>query len=119
MLTLDQDIQRIAETAAKKSIQRGAVVVMEPATGRILAMVSLPSFQPDTVARYLDSEDAPLLNRALCNYNCGSVFKITSLATALEQGISPDTCYTCSGQLVIGENKFPCHNRLGLSLIHI
>lgn len=119
VLTLDQDIQRIAETAAKKSIQRGAMVVMEPATGRILAMVSLPSFQPDTVARYLDSEDAPLLNRALCNYNCGSVFKITSLATALEQGISPDTCYTCSGQLVIGENKFHCHNRLGHGVLNM
>ena len=113
VLTLDQDIQRIAEDAANKYIQRGAVVVMEPATGRILAMASLPDFQPDTVADCLEAEDAPLLNRALCNYNCGSVFKIASLAAALEQGLSPDTSYNCTGQVVIGNNTIHCHNRLG------
>lgn len=113
VLTLDRDIQRIAEAAAKKYIQRGAVVVMEPDTGRILAMTSVPDYQPGTVADCLEAEDAPLLNRALCNYNCGSVFKITALAAALEGGLAPEWRYTCTGQVVVGSNTFHCHHRLG------
>lgn len=113
VLTLDKQIQLIAEQVAKKYVKRGAVVVMEPKTGRILAMVSLPTYQPDTVADKLDREDSPLLNRALCNYNCGSVFKIVSAAAALEKGIPTSTQFTCKGKLQIGSDPFHCHNRLG------
>ncbi len=113
VLTLDSEIQKIAENAAKKHMTKGAVVVMEPDTGRILAMVSLPDFQPSTVAENLDNEDSPLLNRALCNYNCGSVFKIVTAAAAIEAGIPLDTSYTCYGEVDVGGVAFHCHNRLG------
>ena len=113
VLTIDQDIQKIAEVAAKRYMTKGAVVVMEPATGRIAAMVSLPDFQPGTVADSLDAADSPLLNRALCNYNLGSVFKITSAAAALEKGIPISTAFPCNGSVTIGNVTFHCHNRLG------
>lgn len=114
VLTLDADIQKIAEAAARQYMTKGAVVVMEPSTGRILAMVSLPDFQPDTVSQCVNDEtNSPLLNRALCSYNLGSVFKIVSAAAALETGLPVSTSYTCSGSVQIGSNTFHCHNRLG------
>ncbi len=113
VLTLDADIQKITERVAKNYIQKGAVLVMEPSSGQILSMVSLPDYQPDTVAESLENEDSPLLNRALCNYNCGSVFKIVSAAAALEAGVSTEYSYTCTGKYSIEELNFHCHNRLG------
>ena len=114
VLTLDADIQKIAEEAARKYMTKGAVVVMEPSTSRILAMVSLPDFQLDTVAQSVeDEENSPLLNRALCNYNLGSVFKIVSAAAALESGVSTSASFYCPGYAQVGSVTFHCHNRLG------
>lgn len=112
-LTLDRDIQQIAEKAAKDNMVRGAVVVMEPHTGALLASVSLPDFQPGTVADSLEDPDSPLLNRVFCNYNLGSVFKIASTATALEAGVPLTTSYSCKGSLKVGDVTFHCHNLLG------
>lgn len=112
-LTIDAEIQKIAEEVAYKGIEKGAVVILEPSTGRILAMVSVPDYQPDHLADYLEDPDAPLLNRALCNYNCGSVFKIVSVATALGKGIPVTQTFACSGSLPVGTLSFGCSNRLG------
>ena len=49
VLTLDADIQKITERVAKNYIQKGAVLVMEPSSGQILSMVSLPDYQPRCV----------------------------------------------------------------------
>lgn len=113
VLTIDEDIQKIAEDAAKAHMTKGAVVVMEPSTGRISAMVSLPDYQPTNVADCLDDADSPLMNRALCDYNVGSVFKIVTTAAALEAGISTDTAFTCTGSIEVGDVNFHCHDRLG------
>lgn len=113
VLSIDREIQYITEQAAKKHIDRGAVVVLEPATGQVLAMVSLPDFQQDTLVDALEDERSPLLNRALCNYNCGSVFKIVSAAAALEAGVPLNESYTCKGSINVGGIPFHCHNRLG------
>ncbi len=112
-LTLDAEIQEIAEDIAAKYIRKGAVVIMQPQSGDILAMVSLPTFQPDSVADVLQDADSPLLNRALCSYNCGSVFKIVSTAAALESGGTLEQTYTCNGSIAIGDTIFRCHHRLG------
>ena len=97
-LTLDPEIQRIAYDALGD--RRGAVVVLEPATGRVLAMVSTPSYDPNRLAAHSTSSvlgaynelsedpDNPLANRAIAGdqYFPGSVFKILMTAAALESG---------------------------------
>lgn len=118
-LTIDQDIQLIAERAAQRYLTKGSILVMEADTGNILAMTSTPSFQPDTVASVLDDPSSPLLNRSVSNYNCGSVFKIVTAAAALEAGVSPDRKYTCTGSVDIDGVVFHCHNRLGHGRINM
>ncbi len=113
VLTLDRDIQQYAERIAGEMLPKGAVLIADAATAEILSAVSTPAFQPDTVASLLDDEDSPLLDRTLCNYNCGSVFKIVSAATALESGVSVSRQYTCDGAYVVNGVTFHCHNRLG------
>jgi len=97
-LTLDPEIQRAAWDALGN--RKGAVVAIEPSTGRILAMVSKPTFDANLLAglnfgavsdayrTYLDSPDAPLINRAIAGdlYHPGSVFKLVVAAAALESG---------------------------------
>ena len=113
VLTLDSTVQYIAETLASQHMERGAVVILEPATGRVLSSVSLPTYQPESVDEALTKEHAPLLNRALSNYNCGSVFKIVTAAAALESGLSPEQSFVCSGYAQTGDIRFACHNKLG------
>lgn len=113
VLTLDAKIQRAVENIARDKLYKGAVVVMEPATGRLLSLCSQPTFQPNTVSQLLNDASAPLVNRTLSNYNCGSVFKIVSAAAALEAGVDPDTVYACQGHVTVGDTVFHCHNKLG------
>lgn len=104
-LTLDSKMQRYAQDAIQYF--RGAVVVMEADTGRVLAMASGPGFDPN----YFDSENpnnlglgnllndgrTPLLNRATqAQLPLGSVFKIITFSAALESGLYlKDTTYNC------------------------
>lgn len=110
VLTLDKDIQKIAEQAAKKYLKQGAVVVTEVPSCKIRAMVSLPDFSPNDVAAALKSEGSPLVNRCLAAYNVGSVFKLVSASAALEYGMSPDTEYTCTGAIDVSGGLFHCFN---------
>ena len=97
-LTLDPEIQQIAYDAMGD--RRGAVVVLDPSTGRVLAMVSTPSYDPNLLAAHSTSSvlgaynelsedpDNPLANRAIAGdqYFPGSVFKVLMTAAALESG---------------------------------
>lgn len=97
-LTLDPAAQQAASDALGD--QRGAVVALEPSTGRVLAMVSTPSYDPAGLASHdlgevqrtweaLNADEArPLDNRAIAGrtYPPGSVFKIVTAAAALESG---------------------------------
>ena len=97
-LTLDPDAQRAAWDALGD--RKGAVVAMEPATGRILAMVSKPTFDANLLAshqlsavndnydKFINSPDQPLANRAIAGdlYFPGSIFKLVVTAAALESG---------------------------------
>lgn len=104
--TLDKNLQ----FAAQKAIEgfRGAIVVLERDTGRVLAMVSTPGFDPNAfeptsnnsaaqINALLANNDKPLVNRAAQGlYPMGSIFKIVTMAAALESGLyTPDTKYNC------------------------
>ncbi len=114
MLTIDRDIQKIAQDALRKfEIGTGAVVVLDTATSEIRAMASVPTFDQNHPADFLDAADSPFLNRAITPYSVGSVFKAITAAAAIEGGINEDFSYTCTGSYTIGETVFNCHEQAG------
>ncbi len=84
VLTIDKQIQQKVEEVMDHTIVKGAVVIMRPTTGEIVAMASRPAFDANNLSRYLDQSSAPLLNRAISAYQPGSVFKLVVAAAALE-----------------------------------
>lgn len=95
-LTIDNDLQSYAYNQLNG--RNGAIVALEPSTGKILAMVSYPDFNPSADAleenwKYIvEREDSPLLSRATGGlYAPGSTYKIVTAATAYEAGYSADT----------------------------
>ena len=115
-LTVDAELQQmIYELYDGK--YNGAAAVMEPSTGKILAMVSVPSFDPNNVAINWDSlradqETSPLINRASQGlYPPGSVFKIVTAAAAYTHlQTYEDFEYTCEGSVAIGDSRLRCFN---------
>jgi penicillin-binding protein 2 len=116
-LTIDFDLQKAAEEAFQD--KNGALVAMDPKTGRILAMLSKPSFDPALFARNITPEEwrslmenphHPLQNKGLQGqYPPGSVFKIVTAIAGLETGvITPDTQMTCTGFYHYGNRDFRC-----------
>ncbi|MCL2699944.1 MAG: penicillin-binding transpeptidase domain-containing protein, partial [Defluviitaleaceae bacterium] len=112
-LTVDIDIQQTLYQAFGDN--RGAAVVMEPSTGRILAMVSKPDFDPARIAadweRLIeDVEGSPLLNRATQGlYPPGSVFKSMTAAAALDSGLA-EFIFECVGVAEFDGESLRCFN---------
>jgi penicillin-binding protein 2 len=117
VLSLDLDVQAVAEEAFQD--KNGALVAMDPSDGRILAMVSKPSFEPSLFARNISSQEwqelmenpfHPLQNRVVQGqYPPGSVFKIVTAIAGLESGIiTADSSFPCSGLYPYGNRNFRC-----------
>ena len=111
--TLDADLQQAASDALGS--YKGAVVIMEADTGKILAMVSKPDYDPNDIASdwqtlNTDEENSPLLNRATGgSYAPGSVFKIvTTLAYMRQNSNYSDYSYNCSGSITEDGTTIPC-----------
>lgn len=116
--TLDAELQQAAYDALGS--HKGAVIAMEPSTGKILAMVSKPAYDPNTVEKNWDKlvkdsdEESALVNRATQGlYPPGSTFK---LLTAMEYMIeNPDSyedfSYNCSGSDSFSGNVINCYDK--------
>lgn len=117
--TIDADLQKICEDVLAENCKRGAIVVIDPNSGEILALASWPTFDPNIFVPYVDKEkfDAvqsdptvPLLPRAFRSaYPPGSTFKTFVGLAGLEEGkIKPNTEFSCPTALSVG--NFVFHN---------
>ena len=113
--TLDVNLQEVAYNAL--SARKGAVVVTNPKTGEILAMVSKPDFDPNTIQSDWESlladksPDAKLLNRATQGmYPPGSTFKIITSLAYLKEHPQDYTNYrfTCNGRFSVDNESIQC-----------
>lgn len=127
-LTLDYDLQRVAEEAL--SDRKGAVVVMDPKNGDLLALASTPSYDANVFSGPMTLEawraikrnpDHPLQNRAFSEaYPPGSTFKLLLAVAGLMEGkISLKTEYDCPGYFKLGRRRFHCHKRSGHGKVNL
>jgi len=118
VLTLDLDLQKIVERALRP-VRSAAVVVIDVDTGRILAIASKPSFDPnlmsaglsqENLARIMSDRLRPFRDKALSDtFNPGSTFKaITALAGLEEKVITPEDKVKCNGYVQLGRRRFRC-----------
>ena len=103
VLSLDQAIQFKAELALKNAIRKhgadgGKVVILDVPTGKILAMASVPTFNPNEYSKFdVKTFRNPIVND---NYEPGSVFKIITMSAGLDAGrVSPNTTYVDTGEV--------------------
>lgn len=115
VLTIDNRLQEIA--GEELGNQRGSIVAMEPSTGKILAMVSNPTFDSNKVyenweSLNSDEENSPLLNRATQGlYPPGSTFKIITAAAALEADKTFEKYeIDCDGEEQFGHSIIHCYD---------
>lgn len=102
VLTMDHTVQYEVEKIIKEAVERhgadnGSAIVMEPKTGKILAMANYPNFNPND---YRSVEDMSLFMNLNVNlpYECGSVFKTITEAIGIDDGkIEPSTTYIDTG----------------------
>ena len=114
-LTIDARIQAIAEEALR-AVGRGAAVVVDPNNGDILAMASVPSFDPNTFIPSIKAKDwqalrkddaNPLVNRAVSAFPPGSTFKLITAVAGLRKDLSK-TRFSCYGGVSYGDHYFQC-----------
>jgi stage V sporulation protein D (sporulation-specific penicillin-binding protein) len=118
VLTIDPNIQHIAckkleEYGTQFSSKSGSIVVLEPATGAILAMCSYPEYDPNEYNKV--SNIAVYQNNATqFSYEPGSVFKPLTMAAAIDAGaLTPDTTYEDTGEEKIGSHTIRNATRRG------
>lgn len=126
-LTINVDHQIIADLALREAkVGRGAAVVMDPNNGDVLALVSVPSYDPNKFIpeielndwkAYEDDKSQPLRNRAISEYAPGSVYKVPIALAGCLRGQSK-RIFPCNGGMQFGGHFAKCtgsHGMLGLS----
>ncbi len=127
-LTLDFDLQKKAEEILDG--REGAVIVMKPDTGEILAMASYPNFDPNkfinrfTPEEWVDlinSPEYPLENRVIRGlYSPGSLFKPCILLAGLDQrAVNDSTTFVCRGSIIIYGHPFACWKADGHGIVNL
>ncbi|MGB9811925.1 MAG: penicillin-binding transpeptidase domain-containing protein, partial [Dictyoglomus turgidum] len=120
--TIDIELQKVAEEALGE--EKGVVIVSNPWTGEILALVSHPSFDPNKFIEgftkkeweeLIKNPDNPLNNRAISSlYPPGSIFKLVVALSALENNkVSSEDRFYCPGEYKIGKYTFRCWKKGG------
>lgn len=113
-LTLDYHIQKIVENTFDKKKSTGAAVVIDVENFDILAIASKPDFDQNNIEKYINQDGTELVNRAISEYNAGSIFKIITTAAAIEHNIAnADDLFYCEGFKKIGSNIFNCNKKEG------
>ena len=129
-LTIDARIQAIADEALR-AVSRAGAVVIDPNNGNILAMASVPSFDPNTFIPSIKAKDwqalrkdegDPLVNRAVSALPPGSTFKLITSFAGLRKNLS-NAKYSCGGGVSYGDHFFRCwvaekhytHGTIGLA----
>ncbi len=123
-LSIDADLQRVTQDALAGN--SGAAVVMNPRTGEVLAMASAPSFNPNIFLRPITRDEfqylfrnkqRPLFDKVIqAQYPPGSVFKVVTMATALQEGfVIPEEKLECTGEYLLGTYNqiFRCWKKTG------
>ena len=114
--SLRPDLQQVCYSALGD--YKGAAVVIEAKTGRILAMVSKPDFDPNTVSENWadissDDDNSPLVNRVTQGlYPPGSTFKIVTLYEYLKEHPNDYSSYTydCTGRITVDGSSIECYH---------
>jgi penicillin-binding protein 2 len=129
-LTIDYDVQRAVEEGFRQSGYNGSAVVLDPRSGDVLALVSLPAYDPNAFALGIDRATwqslntdrlHPLQNRVIQGrYSPGSTFKIVMAVTALEEGvITPNFHVNCAGGGYFYGRWFQCHKKEGHGTVNL
>jgi penicillin-binding protein 2 len=129
-LTLDVDLQQVAEAMMDEEEKTGAVVAMEVKTGRLLALVSAPKIHLDDFTGGISSENwnallenpkHPLINKVVQGmYPPGSTYKmVTALAGLATGAINENTVINCSGHLQFGNRVYMCWRHSGHGAVEI
>ncbi len=139
--TLDIELQRECERILAHDLlaedivdvaAEGAIVVMNADTGELLALASVPTFDPNifatatadrprVIADLLGDPEKPMLHRAFqTHYYPGSVFKVLMAIAALEEGvINEHTTFSCNGSFMFGGRAFGCWRHSGHGTVSV
>lgn len=126
-LTIDRDLQSF--TARRLGDNSASVIVIDCLTGDVLAMVSMPAYDPNIFSTRVPSklwkelqenDHNPLLNKAAMGlYPPGSTFKMVTALAALNAGVTPDQGVGCNGKYKLGNNTWHCHSRRGHGFVNM
>jgi penicillin-binding protein 2 len=128
VLTIDRDLQLYGENLLFD--KKGSIVVSDPNSGEILALVNRPSFSPNIFANGISSSDwkrlssdadYPLTNRSVQGlYSPGSIFKVVTAIAALEEGVTDrKRKIYCSGTFELADRVFTCWKETGHGSLNI